>query len=295
MTLDPDLAALRDQAPPPAADLAEMRERVRAGNRLCAAVGPGDVSTTDREIANIPCRIYEGSRPVAGTIVYVHGGGWVTGDLDYADEFCRTLASVGNIRVMSVDYRLAPENPYPAALSDVADVLDAVRSHYKGIVALAGDSAGGNLVAVVGVEKSVDTLILIYPALDAGMVGQSYDSPECGFPIGRREMTWFYEQYASGVNRSDARLSPLRRAIGAEHPRTFVVTAEHDPLRDEGTALVGALTAAGISVEHRHFPAMCHGFLRFTGASPAAASARDELATAVAEFVLVAPAQVDVV
>lgn len=282
MTLDADLASLRDAAPPPPADLAAMRERVRAGTRLCAG-GPRDVETRSESFDGVSCRVYEHGA-LATTLVYAHGGGWTTGDLDYADEFCRGLAARG-IRIVSVDYALAPEHPFPTALGELATVLAAVRERFGRSVVLGGDSAGANLAAVVGVENAATALVLIYPALDAGMRTASYDDADCAFPIGRGAMTWFYEQYAPHGDPDDIRLSPGRRPVGVDHPPTLVATAGHDPLRDEGVAYADALAAAGIVTAREHFPGLCHGFLRFTGASPASAAARDRLIDAVSSFV----------
>lgn len=278
MTLDPQLAVLREHASAPASGLGEMRERIVAGNVFCSG-GSQAVSVSDSEIDGVPCRTYTSGAPQA-VLVYAHGGGWVTGDLDYADEVCREIAAQGKVEVVSVEYALAPEHTFPQAWEDVTAVAAALREHHR-LVVLAGDSAGGNLAAVAANRIRPDALVLIYPALDATMQTESYDDPACAFPIGRDQMAWFYEQYAPAVSAENDDLSPGRAPLSAAHPPTLIVTAGHDPLRDEGIAHAHRLKAAGVSVQHLHFDELCHGFLRFTGLSDAAITAREAIVTEV--------------
>jgi acetyl esterase len=292
--LDPEIAALRDAASGPALDLLdpqEARERVTAGHALCSA-GP-DVRVLEPAATPISVRVYEG--PVsAATLVYAHGGGWVTGDLEYADELCRHLAAAAGVRVVSVDYRLAPEHPHPAAVDDLAAAWEWATAHHPGLLALGGDSAGGNLAAVLAGElagsggRSPAFLLLVYPVLDLPRTDGSYLSQERGFPIGAREMRWFFRHYlGADVNTLEevpGRLAPLRGPL-TSFPPTHVVLAGHDPLHDEGAELVARLEQAGVPVTSRDHDDLCHGFLRLTGASAAARAARAELVRAFARLV----------
>ena len=284
--LDPELDQLRQASAaaglPPMTTLtpAEARARVAGGHRLCAA-GP-DVPVRDEVVAgSVPVRIYSGRSPRA-VLVYAHGGGWVTGDLDYSDELCRFVADEAGCVVVSVDYRLAPEHPFPAALDDVAAAVSWARSAFPGLpVGIGGDSAGGNLAAVVSqdLRDRLAFCVLVYPVVDHDLTTHSYRSNT--FPIGRAEMEWFFDHYVPPDRRSDPRVSPLRAADLSGLPPTLVVLAGHDPLHDEGAAYATALAQTGVPVTVTDHPRLCHGFLRFTGASAAARDARDHLVTSI--------------
>ena len=284
--LDPELASLRDAAAAGGGSVlvelspAEARARVVAGNALCSA-GP-DVRVSDvtltHEGHSVPARVY-GDDAAAGrtTLVYGHGGGWVTGDLDYADELCRFVAHAGT-RVVSVDYRLAPEFPFPAAHEDVFRAVLAAASTW-GKVGVAGDSAGGGLVAAatraaVDMKVHVEFQVLIYPVLDTDRTRPSYLENARAFPIGAAEMAWFFDHYADEAARQDPRMQ-LARGDGAGLPPTFVIASGHDPLRDEAAAYVELLRRAGTEARLLLFPSMCHGYLRFTAAAARARAARD--------------------
>ena len=259
---------------------AQARERVVAGNRLCAD-GP-EVGIVDHpgraDGPPVGVRVYESGTPAA-TLVYAHGGGWVTGDLDYADELCRFLARDAGLRVVSVDYRLAPEHPYPAAVEDLAAAWAWAHATYPGPLALGGDSAGGNLAAAVAVRAShpASFLLLLYPVLGLPGATASYRTRETAFPIGAADMRWFFEHYLAGIVVPDppgADLAPLHAEDLDALPPTHLVLAGHDPLHDEGAAFADAIAAAGGTVTVHDHPSLCHGFLRFTAASPAAREAR---------------------
>lgn len=288
--LEAALAALRDGARAkggvPMVELtpAEARERVVAGQALCA-VGP-DVPVTDTvasaEGHAVPVRVYRAAS-AAAVLVYAHGGGWVTGDLDYADELLRHLAAHAGCTVVSVDYRLAPEHPWPAALDDVRTAFAwATDSLAEGRpVGIGGDSAGGNLAAVVTRDLRSSTVapafqVLVYPVLDGSMRSPSYDACATAFPIGSAEMRWFFDHYVHERDRRHPRVSPAD-APPFGGPPTHVVVAGHDPLHDEGLAYARALAEAGVSVTRDDHAELCHGFLRFTAASPGSARARDLL------------------
>ncbi len=284
MSLDPEIAALRAAAAalgaPPLSEIspAEARARTTAGDAAGAAPAPV-ARVTDalvpRTVADggpIPVRVYEDG-PCALSLVYAHGGGWVTGDLNTADGFCRDIAAAGPVRVVSVDYRLAPECPYPAGLDDVRAALRWARDEYGDPVALGGDSAGANLAAVSTGDRpgEIEALVLLYPVTDATLSGESYRDPEARFPIGEAEMRWFRDHYVpAGLDHRDPALSPGLHPIPAGHPRTYVLTAQHDPLRDEGQAYAAALREAGVTVVAEHADTLPHGFLRLAGRSQTA-------------------------
>lgn len=290
--LDTGLATLRNTAvaagrsPLSTITPAEARERVTMGNQLCAG-GPA-VGVEDRVVTHdghsVPVRVYAPGS--SRTLVYAHGGGWVTGDLDYADEFCRFVASAG-IGVVSVDYRLAPEHPFPAGLDDVTAVVGWALETTAGPVGVGGDSAGANLIASVcmttrdsrGVLPAFQ--LLVYPLLDTDLTRDSYVDPRCAFPIGAADMAWFLGHYLASESPLDPRVAPLRAESHAGFPRTHVVLSGHDPLYDEGVAYASALTGAGCAVTVEEHLALCHGFLRFTAASAGAAHVRDALVTTV--------------
>jgi acetyl esterase len=233
---------------------------------------PSSSATLPGPAGPIPVRVYDppGSGPAGPTLVWYHGGGWVIGDLDTADSSCRYLAARSGFRVVSVDYRLAPEHRYPAAAEDAYAALVAVADGALGgppsLLATGGDSAGGNLTAVVGLlardrgGPSVAFQLLVYPVTDCGMDTGSYLSNGEGYFLTAASMRWFWDQYTDATTRLEAYASPLRATSLAGLPPAFVVTAEFDPLRDEGEAYAKALEAAGVPVELRRVDGQIHGF-----------------------------------
>jgi acetyl esterase len=227
----------------------------------------------------VPVRVYrpaaEGPLP---TVVFLHGGGWVIGDLDTADPACRMLCRDVGAVVVSVDYRRAPEHRFPAAVDDAWAAYQWVAGHvadYGGDIerlAVGGDSAGGNLAAVVAQRAAAGDVplaaqLLVYPAVD--LLGD-YPSRAENPPglMSLADMRWAAEHYlgmseddprAAEVAR-DPRISPLQAHSLAGLAPAVVVTAEYDPLRDEGNAYARALEKAGVRVEHREFPGLVHGF-----------------------------------
>ena len=217
------------------------------------------------------------------TTVFFHGGGFVIGDLDTHDQFCRRLCRDAETVVLSVDYRLAPEHPFPAGLEDAIAATRWAEEHLADLggddrLAVGGDSAGGNLSAVVAqtMPEAIAAQLLIYPAVD--MAGD-YDSRvenAGGYFLELSMMEWFFVHYTTdveGVEPHDPRLSPLHAESLAGQPPAVVVTAEYDPLRDEGEVYADQLAAAGVTVERARYDGMIHGFIDMAALSPAAEAA----------------------
>jgi len=206
-------------------------------------------------------------------LVFLHGGGWVVGDLDTHDQPCRLLASASGARVLSVDYRLAPEDPFPAPVDDAvaafrAAVADAARLRSDPArVAVAGDSAGGHLAAVTALVCAREGgpapafQLLIYPVTDCVRVAASRRIFAEGFLLTKENMEWYEDQLAPpGVDRGDPRISPLLAPDLDGLAPALVVTAGFDPLRDEGEAYGARLKEAGVRAIVRRYPGYVHGF-----------------------------------
>ena len=236
-----------------------------------------------------PARVYrpatQGPLP---TLMLFHGGGFVIGDLDTHDLTARTLAVGCDAVVVSVDYRLAPEHPWPAGVEDAvaatrwaATALDSLGGDAR--LAVSGDSAGGNLSAVVAQTMRDEGIalagqLLIYPVTDSAGSYPSHVENAEGYFLDVPTMIWFDEQYVGhlpDLDRSDPRLSPMHGKLAGLAP-AVVVVAELDPLRDDGLAYAAALDAAGVPVEVRTFPGMIHGFVDMGRHSPAAQAAVEE-------------------
>jgi acetyl esterase len=222
--------------------------------------------------------------------VYFHGGGFVLGDLDTHDEPCRILCREAGVHVLSIAYRLAPEHPFPAAIDDAAAGLRWARAHAGPLgadparVAVAGDSAGGNLAAVVGMDDAALPFarLLIYPATDSLTLRPSQRLFAEGFALTLRDRDEFFRQYTAGyaARLDDPRLSPFCAASLARPTPTVIAIAGFDVLRDEGEAYAEALQRAGAPVEVRRFPSLEHGFIHLTGICPAARRAMSEIGDA---------------
>jgi acetyl esterase/lipase len=286
VTLDPQLRAFLDEVEaaglPKLNELtpAQARQQARDGIELIGR-GP-DVAlvedfTIPTQAGERPARRYEPGEPT-GTILWIHGGGWVICDLDTHDAMCRMLALASGFRVIGLDYRRAPEDPFPAPLDDAWDALNWVAAHYGDrALVLGGDSAGGNLAAVCthrARDRSgpgIDLQVLVYPVTDHDFTTDSYRVHGSGRDtfLTSEEMTWFWDQYAPGpVDRDDPELSPLRARSLTGLPPAIVVTAEYDPLRDEGLAYAQRLREAGNDVRHHHYDGMTHAFFSFVNAIP---------------------------
>jgi len=248
----------------------------RASARTEAAAADRELvgATEDLDAGGVAARLYvpEGAR--AGLVVHLHGGGFVFHDLDVHDALGRSLANRTGLRVLSVDYRRAPEHRFPAAPDDVDAVLAwlPTRPDLAGPLLLHGDSAGGNLALVAALRNPgrATALALVYPFLDPRAGFDSYRTHADGFDP--REAAWYWHQYAASPEDLDhPDLAPLRSDRLGTLPPTLVVTAEHDPLRDEGEELVRRLAEAGVRVAGFRSQGQIHGFYRqpaFDAAEP---------------------------
>jgi acetyl esterase len=235
------------------------------------------------------CNAPEAASPLP-VLVFFHGGGWVIGDLDTHDGICRMIANRANCGVVSVDYRLAPEHKYPAAAEDAyAALLDVhARAEEFGFdgtrIAVGGDSAGGNLSAVVAQMArdrggpAVAYQALVYPVCDFSFKTGSYRDNAEGYMLTRDSMRWFWGHYlANDADGIQPYASPLRAESLAGLPPALVITAEFDPLRDEGDAYAARLKEAGVAVKHSPYPGMIHGFFQLAEIIPAGKAAIEEV------------------
>jgi acetyl esterase len=213
-------------------------------------------------------------------VVYVHGGGWVTGTLDTYDSLCASLALRSGALVMSVDYGISPETAFPGALAQVTAILAEAREHALNAgfsiqtVSAAGDSAGGQLVGaaihrlIVAQQPLPDSAVYIYPVTDASMTHRSWTTLGSGYRLTYEKMKWFWEQYLGTdfatmqARAKEPDVSPLYAPTLKQNPRSLVITAAFDPLRDEGDAFATRLKAEGAPVEWFTVPGQVHGFLR---------------------------------
>ena len=273
----------------------EARESMRSRT---AGLGPfPDVAAvTEHRVpvkgAEIAVRLYApggaGPHPV---LVFYHGGGWVIGDLDTHDGLCRTLTSAAGCMVASVDYRLAPETKYPAAVEDsyAALLWLVANAATLGIdprrIAVGGDSAGGNLSTVVALmarDRKGPALVsqaLIYPVTNYSLDTPSYHENATGYVLTREAMRWFWRHYLVREEQGKEPLaSPLQASSLAGLPPALVITAACDPLRDEGEAYAARLRDAGVPVTLTRYDGMFHGFIRMTRFLDKARAAVDEVA-----------------
>lgn len=232
-------------------------------------------STEDIDAGGIAARLYRPHAPggeVTGLLVYFHGGGWVIGDLESHDNVCHALCSGSGHAVLSIDYRLAPEHPFPAGLDDC---LAATRWAHENApllgcdpdrIAVGGDSAGANFAAVAANVAVVPLAfqLLVYPVTDARINTASYDENATGYFLTKSGMQWFVDHYLSGADGSpdDPRVSPLLASNDelASGPPALVITAGFDPLRDEGIAYADRLGELGVRTSHVHYAGQFHGF-----------------------------------
>jgi acetyl esterase len=227
---------------------------------------------------SIPARVYtpmklRQANGLAPCLVFFHGGGWVIGDLDSHDVVCRKLADEGQLIVISVDYRLAPEHKFPAAIDDAIAATKWIAANATSLgidasrLTVGGDSAGGNLAAVIAISArdgdgpAIAGQVLIYPAIDFAMTHPSHSEPETSILLTHSVIRWFRDHYLNAAaDVHDWRASPARAETLVGLPPAYVLTAGADPLRDEGDEYAARLKEAGVTVTHRTFPGQFHGF-----------------------------------
>ncbi|HVM08186.1 MAG TPA: alpha/beta hydrolase [Acidimicrobiales bacterium] len=298
MALDPIIQAIVDGTPPaaePPADNAVRLQQSRDGYLMLRAAGGEDpplASVVDRTIpgpaGDVPVRVYtpEGSGPFP-VVVYFHGGGWTIGSIDSHDPVTRRMAAEAGAVVVSVEYRLAPEHPFPAAVDDSLAAFDWVFANAAELngdpskLAVAGDSAGGNLAAVAAIHARdtgtpLAAQILIYPSVDQREGYASYDENEAGPFLTKETMVWFKAQYAADP--LDWRASPIVAEDLSRLAPALVITGQYDPLRDEGKAYAAALEEAGTPVTLHNYETMPHVFVQMWGVLPAAKECMTEIA-----------------
>jgi acetyl esterase len=309
MALDQATIALLEQMAAsggkPLHELTPVEARgVMAMMRGDAPPGPEMASVRDTRIRAsggfVPVRVLSPAEQARGVIVYYHGGGWVIGGLPDFDKLGRLLAQRTGCVVILVDYRLAPEYRFPTAVDDAWAALlwaDERGAELAGAPAgtavpliVAGDSAGGNLSAIMALRAraaggpSIALQVLVYPVTDCDLETTSYLDPANQLMLSRESMMWFWDHYAPDP---EARLhpdaSPLRSTNFAGLPPAVILTAEHDPLRDEGELYATRLVKANVPVRHRRFDGQMHGFFTMVDALPGAADGLDYVVAAIDE------------
>ena len=229
------------------------------------------------------------------TLIYYHGGGWVIGNIETHDSTCRRIANRSRCQVISVDYRLAPEHPFPTPTDDALAAFRHIRDNAASFeadaarLAVGGDSAGGNIAAVIcqACKQTGEPMpafqMLIYPATDARRQAGSRQEFAEGYFLTKDLMDWFWAAYApAGTDLADLRLSPLLAATLGGLPPAFVLTAGFDPLRDEGRAYAGRLIDAGVKTTYVNYPGTIHGFFSLTKFLKQGLKANDEAAAVLA-------------
>jgi acetyl esterase len=285
--LEPDvqlMLALREWLGEPVWDGELSPEHARRLTREEAAVARGTRTVPvggveDVTVGGLPARLYRSAehdpKPL---LLYLHGGGFVVGDLDTHDAPCRVLCRHAGVDVLSVEYRKAPEHPFPGYVEDALAAYAWAKERFER-VAVGGDSAGGNLAATVAIEADPELALLIYPAVDATQRRRSRELFGEGFFLTDELMEWYTGHFLpDGSDPADPRRSPIRSPRLHESAPALVITAGFDPLRDEGEAYAQALHTAGVPVLLRRFPSLFHGFINSIGASPSSHAALVEVA-----------------
>jgi acetyl esterase len=303
-SLESYVNAVRAQpAPHPSLLSADERRRIyRDAARIDGAQPEAVASTEDIELPlegrTLRARLYVPLNDESkALVVYFHGGAFVIGDLDSHDALCRRLSSDTRMRFLAVDYRLAPEDPFPAGVEDAVDTLRYVRSHLSDFddpeaeLIVMGDSAGATLATVAcaltkGEDLGIVAQALIYPTLGPELFTDSVHEYGVGHVLEMEHLRYYYDLYLNGwTDHSDPRVTPLMFGDLSGVPSAIVVVAECDPLRDEGVAYAGLLEHFGVPVELLEAEGMVHGFLRLATTVPVALEIIDDLAEHLHRFV----------
>jgi acetyl esterase len=308
MKLDPQvqgvldaMAAMRLQ-PPEQLPVAEARAQfMRSRAQFLEAPEPV-AAAQDLSVPGpagpIPVRAYRpaGSQPGQRlpAFIFFHGGGWVFGNLDSHDSLCRSLCNAARCAVVAVDYRLAPEHRFPAAVDDALAAIRHIAQHGESLgidgsrIAAGGDSAGGSLAAVAALAfrdqggPRMELQVLLYAVTDLSLESPAYATLGQGYMLTLDRMRFFRSQYVnSAADVADWRASPLRAKDVSRLPPALVVTASHDPLIDEAKAYADRLAAAAVEVTYRCYPGVVHGFMTMAGAIEAGRKAIDETAASI--------------
>lgn len=298
--LDPNYAAflaeLKEAGAPPIT--AGTVEDARAANtaflesmrtRLVDVASVEDITIPTRA-DRLDARVYTPHGDPSSVVTYFHGGGWVLGDLNGHDQICRQVADTANSVVVNVNYRHAPETPFPGAAEDAADAVAWAAATYSLPIITMGDSAGGNLAASAtisarntGVEVALQ--VLLYPVLDADLTRDSYRRNGEGFLLTAADMEWFWSHYVQSADRFDPRVSVLRVGDMTGLAPAVIVLAGFDPLRDEGVAYARRFDEVGTPCELIEYPGAIHGFMTLTALGPLADEATEAVATSIRRYV----------
>jgi acetyl esterase len=302
MPIDPAVAGLLQQMEEAGGPRLEELTPVEAREAFLPMIelqGPPEPvpQVSDRTVPGpagaIPVRVYaHGAATATPALVYFHGGGWVVGNIEFHDRVCRALANALGCAVISVEYRLAPEHRFPAAADDCYAATRWIAEHAGefGVdpsrIAIGGDSAGGNLTAVVALmarDRGGPALVFQWlhcPVTDADFSTRSYQENADGYLLTQAGMRWFWDHYVpNDVERADPLASPLRAPSLAGLPPALVQTAEFDPLHDEGVAYAKRLREAGVAVTHTDYPGMIHDPVLFLSLFPQSREALNEAVT----------------
>ncbi len=301
--LDPSLKALVESlaestATPMESLPVQEARKTYAGLAVLAGAIEEAAGVADIQIAGVACRVYrpQQSSEVTATLlpilVWFHGGGWILGNLEATDGTARSLANRLGQLVVVVDYRLAPEATFPAAVDDSFAVTAWLGTEQAASlggdctqVSVGGDSAGGNLAAVVSLlcrdaGLVLKQQILVYPITDVSRESGSYVENATGYLLTADIMRWFIKSYTAPDQRLDWRVSPLLAADVSRVAPAYILTAGFDPLRDEGIAYADRLREAGVAVVHKHFPGAIHSFFSLGAITELAGEAMDQIAAA---------------
>ncbi len=274
-----DLLNLVEANPPPPPTEVSIEEFRRLAHEALRISGePEAMEEIDDEAVPggggpLRARRYRPQEAEGGLLVYFHGGGFVRGDLDTHDPLCRRLANAARCEVLAIDYRLAPEHPFPAAAEDAVAVTEWAGGSWDGPLAVGGDSSGGNIAAVAAIaardsgSPELAAQVLLYPVTDATMSSPSMDELAAGRMLTRDSLGWMYDQYLpAGADRSDPRASVvLADSLEGVAP-AVIVSAGNDPLRDDAVRYATRLEEGGVPVEHISYGGTIHSFMLYAGA-----------------------------